>query len=123
MATSWLYVINDGSGSPNIVRTSDAGTTVTQVQPGEYVVTLPFAVSGLACVGTLNNSVGTITAIPGDNSGLSANQVRVVTLSLQNQALGSYDFSLAVFYPARRPWWPWVVGAIIVSVLYLLLRQ
>ena len=41
MATAWLYVINDGSGTPNIVRTSDAGTTVTQVQPGEYVVTLP----------------------------------------------------------------------------------
>jgi hypothetical protein len=108
MATAWLYVINDGSGSPNIVRSSHSGTTVTYVQPGEYVVTLPFSVPGLACVGTLNNSVGTITAIPGDNSGLSPNQVRVLTLSLQNQGLGSYDFSLAVFY--RFSWWRWVVS-------------
>jgi hypothetical protein len=123
MATAWLYVINSGSGSPNIVRTSHPGTTVTQVQPGEYVVTLPFAVSGLACVGTLNNSVGTITAVPGDNSGLAANQVRVLTLTLQNQVIGSFDFSLAVFYSVRRPWWPWVVGAIIAGVLFLLLRQ
>ena len=37
MATAWLYVINDGSGTPNIVRTSDAGTTVTQVQPDDYL--------------------------------------------------------------------------------------
>jgi hypothetical protein len=123
MATAWLYVINDGSGSPNIARTSDVGTTVTQVQPGEYVVTLPFAISGMACVGTLNNSVGTITAVPGDHSGLSSNQVRVLTLSLQNQLIGSYDFSLAMFYPIRRPWWPWVVGAIIVGALFLLLRS
>jgi hypothetical protein len=123
MATAWLYVINSGSGSPNIVRTSHPGTTVTQVQPGEYVVTLPFAVSGLACVGTLNNSVGTITAVPGDHSALAANQVRVLTLTLQNQLIGSFDFSLAVFYSVRRPWWPWVVGAIIAGVLFLLLRQ
>ena len=61
--------------------------------------------------------------IPGDNSGLSPNQVRVTTLSLQNELRGSYDFSLAAFHAARRPWWPWVVGALIVGVLYLLLRQ
>lgn len=122
MATAWLYVINDGSGSPNTVRSSHAGTTVTQVQPGEYVVTLPFTVSGLTCVGTLNNSVGTITAVPGDSSGLSPNQVRVLTLSLQNQLVGSFDFSLAVFYPGRWPWWPWVVAAIVGGGLFLLFR-
>jgi hypothetical protein len=116
-------VINSGSGLPNIVRTSDAGTTVTQVQPGEYVVTLPCAVSGLACVGTLNNSVGTVTATPGDSSGLSPNQVRVLTLTLQNQLVGSFDFSLAVFYPARRPWWPWLVAAVLAGVLFLLLLR
>ena len=50
MATAWLYVINSGSGTPNIVRRSHSGTTVAQVQPGEYVVTFPPFVSGLACV-------------------------------------------------------------------------
>lgn len=101
MATAWVYVVNDGSGSPNLVRSSHAGITVKQVKPGEYVVTLPFTVSGLACVGTLNNSVGTITAIPGDTSGLSPNEVRVFTQSLQNQLVGSLDFSLAVFSGLR----------------------
>src|SRR5688572_17790810 len=102
MAYAWLYVINGSSPSPNIVRASHAGTTVSQLQPGEYVVTFPAAVSKLACVATLNNSVGTITAVPGENSGLSPNQVRVLTLSLQNQLVGSFDFSLAVFHALRR---------------------
>ena len=110
MATAWVYVINDGSGSPNVVRRSHSGTTVTQVQPGEYVVTFPTVVSGLACVATLNNSVGTITVVPGDKSFLLPNQVRVLTLSLQNQAVGSLDFGLAVFYPFR--WRPWIVAVI-----------
>lgn len=101
MATAWVYVINNGSGTPNIVRRSPAATTVAQVQPGEYVVSFPRTVRGLTCVATLNNSVGTITAVPGDHSGLSPNQVRVLTLSLNNELLGSYDFSLAVFYSPR----------------------
>ena len=103
MATAWVYVINNGSGTPNVVRRSHAATTVAQQQPGVYLVTFPPAVKGLACVATLNNSVGTITAVPGDNAGLPANQVTVSTMTLQNQFLGSYDFSLAVFYNPRRP--------------------
>jgi hypothetical protein len=97
MATAWLYVINNGSGVPNVVRSSPSGITVTQVQPGEYVVTFPRRFSDLACVATLNSSVGTITAVPGENTGLSPNQVRVLTLSLSNALLRTYDFSLAVF--------------------------
>jgi hypothetical protein len=31
-------------------------------------------------------------------------------LSLQNQLIGSFDFSLAVFYPFR--WWPWIVAVL-----------
>ncbi|HET6341944.1 MAG TPA: hypothetical protein VFG78_07150 [Gemmatimonadota bacterium] len=104
MATAWVYVINDGGGTPNVVRRSHSATTVEQVQAGEYVVTFPSYVRYLACVATLNNSVGTITAIPGDVSGLLPNQARVVTLTLGNELRGSYDFSLAVFY---RPWW-WI---------------
>jgi hypothetical protein len=48
-------------GHSNIVRTSQSGTTVAQIQPGEYVVTFPIVVAGLAAVGSLGNSVGTIT--------------------------------------------------------------
>lgn len=102
MATAWVYVINDGGGTPNVVRRSHSAITVTQVQPGEYVVNFPRTVRDLTCVAALNNSVGTITVVPGENSGLSSHQVRVLTLSLSNQLLGSYDFSLAVFYKPRR---------------------
>ncbi|MEO8431518.1 MAG: hypothetical protein ABI592_08415 [Acidobacteriota bacterium] len=103
MATAWVYVINDGGGVPRVVRRSHSGITVQQQQAGVYLVTFPTSVRRLACVATLNNSVGTITAIPGDNAGLPANQVTVVTLTLQNQARGIYDFSLAVFYnPGAR---------------------
>jgi hypothetical protein len=124
MATAWIYVINDGSGSPKIMRSSLAGTTVTQVQPGEYVVTFPITVPGVACVGTLGNSVGTITAVPGDSSGLSPNQVRVLTLSLQNQLVGSFDFSLAIFYyRERRIWWPWLFVAVGAGALFLPSRK
>lgn len=123
MATAWLYVINDGSGSPKVVRSSHSGITVTQIQSGEYVVSFPFSVPGLACIGTLNNSVGTITAVPDDKSGLSANQVRVLTLTLQNQLAGALDFSLAVFFSTRRPWWPWVVGTVVAASLLQRRRQ
>jgi hypothetical protein len=123
MAYAWIYVINNGSGTPNIVRTSHSGTTVAQIQPGEYVVTFPIVVAGLAAVGSLGNSVGTITVVPGENSGLSPNQVRVLTLTLQNQLIGSYDFNLAVFYPARWPWWPWVVGALLAAAALFLFRR
>jgi hypothetical protein len=99
---AWVYVINTGAGTPNVVRGSHSATTVVQTQPGAYVVTFPSSVSALTCVATLNNSVGTITAVPGDNSGLAPNQVRVVTLTLQNQGRSSYDFSLAVFYSQSR---------------------
>jgi hypothetical protein len=102
MATAWIYVINNGSGTPNVVRRSHAATTVVQEQPGVYLVTFPTGVRGLACVATLNNSVGTITAVPGDSAGLAANQVSVATLTLQNRFLGSLDFSLAVFYNPGR---------------------
>jgi hypothetical protein len=105
MATAWIYVINDGSGTPNVVRTSHSGTTVVQNQPGEYVVTFPGRVRDLTCVATLNNSVGTITVVPGEHTGLQPNQARVLTLTLQNELRGSYDFSLAVFYSGF--WWGW----------------
>lgn len=102
MATAWVHVINTGSGTPNVVRRSHPATTVTQQQPGVYLVKFPPGVRRLACVATLNNSVGTITAVPGDSAGLPANHVTVTTLTLQNQFGGAYHFSLAVFYNPQR---------------------
>jgi hypothetical protein len=88
--------VNDGSGKPQVRRSCPTGVKVTQVQPGEYIVTFPTIKKVLAPVATLNNSVGTITAVPGDSSVLGPNQVRVLTLSLGNALLGSYDFTLLV---------------------------
>jgi hypothetical protein len=46
--------------------------------------------------------------------------VSVLTLTLQNQLGGAYDFSLAVFYPERwRPWWPAVIAAIVAAAVIL----
>lgn len=120
MATgiAWLYVINGSGPGPEIRRTSHNGITVVQNQLGSYTVTLPFQVSGLAAVGTLGNSVGTITVVPGENAGLAPNQVSVLTLTLQNQLSGAFDFSLAVFYRARWPWWPWVIAVLVALGLY-----
>jgi hypothetical protein len=92
----WVYVVNDGSGKPQVRRCCPTGVKVTQVQPGEYIVTFPTIKKVLAPVATLNSSVGTITAVPGDSSGLGPNQVRVSTLSLGNAFLGIYDFTLFV---------------------------
>lgn len=94
---AWAYVINDGSGTPRLARASDSTISIRQEQAGEYVVTFPPAVARLSCVATLNNRVGLITAIPGDNSGLQPNQVRVLTLTLDNKLAGNYDFTLSVF--------------------------
>lgn len=102
MAMAWVRVVNDGSGTPNVVRKSHASTTVVQQQPGVYLVTFPTGVRRLTCVATLNNSVGTITAVPGDVAGLQPNQVTVSTLTLQNQFGGAFDFSLAVFFTSGR---------------------
>jgi hypothetical protein len=92
----WVYVVNDGSGKPQVRRSCPAGVKVTQVQPGEYIVTFPTIKKVFAPVATLNNSVGTITAVPGDSSALAPNQVRVLTLSLGNALLGVYDFTVFV---------------------------
>jgi hypothetical protein len=97
MSMHWVYVVNDGSGVPNIIRRSDPSITVHQVQPGEYIVQFPATAMGLTCVATLNNSGGAITAIPGDNTGLHSNQVRVLTMALGGGPGGPLDFSLAVF--------------------------
>jgi hypothetical protein len=94
----WVYVRNDGSG-PVVIRASDPSITVGQVQPGQYIITFGQEVAELTCVATVNNSVGTITAVPGDNAGLSANQVSVLTLGLDNSFQGSLDFTVAPHLP------------------------
>lgn len=103
-STAWLYVIN--AASLQILRKSHNGITIAATQPGNYIVTLPFRVQGLAAVGSIANSIGVITVIPGESAGLARNQVKVLTLTLANQLSGGYDFSLAIFYQPRWSLWP-----------------
>jgi hypothetical protein len=117
MATAWVYVINEGAGVPRIARSSHAGITVAQRQSGEYVVAFPVSARGLAAVATLGNSAGAITAVPGENSSLPPNQVRVFTHALEGGLRGNFDFSLAVFY-RETTWWPWfIAGAAALTAL------
>ena len=104
-AIAWAYVIN-GQGNPIVQRSSHTAITVTSTRLGEYEVTLPFKVVGMACVATIGNSIGCITAIPGESAGLSHNKVKVLTLSPDNQ-LVPLDFSIAMFYTFRFTIWPW----------------
>ncbi|SRR5260370_30720578 len=82
-----------------VVASSDFGVSIEEVQLGEYIVTFPVGFRVAGCVATQNNSAGTITAIPGSNSALSPNQVRVVTLNLNNSFAGGLTYTLVVFYP------------------------
>jgi len=120
--TAWLYVVNDGSG-PQIRRTSHSGITVIMTQPGNYTVTLPVTVAGLAAVASIGNSIGTITVVPGESAGLAPNQISVSTLTLQNQLSPVFDFSLAAFYTVRWPWWPWVVIGLAAIAVYALVGR
>ena len=98
MATGWVYVINDGSGVPRIVRSRPAaGVAVARRQAGHYIVSFPNRFRRLTCIATLGNSVGVVMARPGSDTDPDANQVSVRTLTLNNTA-SDYDFSLAVFY-------------------------
>lgn len=110
MANAWVYVINDGSGTPRIARKSHAGITVVQQNTGLYLVTFPIQVTGLAAVATLNSGGGIICAVPGESASLPANQVTVSTVGLNNLAVGTVDFSLAVFYATNR--FPVVAGVL-----------
>ena len=92
----WAYLIDQGSGA-RIERSSDASISVVTPQPGEYIVTFPGNVKNIGCTATLNNSVGFITATPGDNSGLAANKVRVLTMNRDN-SFGPRDFTVAVYW-------------------------
>jgi hypothetical protein len=82
-----------------VAAASDFGILIEEAKVGQYIVTFPAYVAVVGCVATQNNSVGTITAIPGSKSGLSPNQVSVATLDLTNNFTGGLTFTLVVFYP------------------------
>lgn len=92
----WVYVMNDGGGTPNVVRSSPDKVYVAAGQAGEYIVTFAAEFTRLACVACLNNSAGFVTAIPGDLSGLAHNQVRVLTFNMGGQLVSNLDFTLEV---------------------------
>ena len=90
----WACIVDQGSGA-RVERSSDDSITVDTRQPGEYLVTFPSSVARTGCTATLNNSVGFITGVPGDHSGLRDNQVRVLTMEPDN-SFASRDFTVVV---------------------------
>jgi hypothetical protein len=82
-----------------VVAASDFGVSIEQVQLGQHIVTFPKRIHVTGCIATQNNSVGTITAIPGSNSALTPNQVRVLTFNLDNTPAGGVTYTLVAFYP------------------------
>jgi hypothetical protein len=102
MATHhWVYVqeTGDSTREPTILRSS--GRIVVNREGGltnfgRYIVTFPSTMAVDACVGSLANSVGFITVIPGISGALRPNQVRVLTMNPDNSA-GARSFCLAAF--------------------------
>ena len=94
MATiHWAYIQHDFSGT-NVVRASDSAISVLTVEPGHDIVTFPSSVDG--CTATICNSMGRITAIPGDQTDLAANQVRVTTF-FETAAYSARDFTIVSY--------------------------
>ena len=106
-ASYWAAVVDQGKAA-RIERASHDSISVQTLKPGEYVVVFPNDVRSAGCTATLNNSVGFITAVPGDRSGLPANGVRVLTMSPSN-VLEARDFTIVALpeevsrkgYPSR----------------------
>jgi hypothetical protein len=92
----WAYVVDNGSGA-QVQQGSRRGISVETIEPGHYVVTFPTDIKVLGVTATVNNSQGDITAVPGTNSGLEANQVRVLTATPSGPGFEARNFTVAVY--------------------------
>jgi hypothetical protein len=88
----WAYVV-DGQ----VEHGSRRGISVETIEPGHYVVTFPRDITVLGVTATVNNSQGDITAVPGTNSGLGANQVMVLTPDPTGPGFAARDFTVVVY--------------------------
>jgi hypothetical protein len=95
----WAYLIDQGviAEGARVEHSSDPTVSVETPQSGEYIVTFPPDIPVLGCTATMNNSVGFITAVPGENSGLQLNQVRVLTMNPDN-SFGPRDSTVVAYY-------------------------
>ena len=67
------------------------GLRVETVVPGEYLVTLPMPIVGLAA--RVDDDAGFIAAVPGDDAGNKPSKVRVLTMTAPD-AFGPRGFTL-----------------------------
>ena len=85
----WAFIVNGA-----IERASDASISVSNLSLGYHLVTFPSNVGG--CTATLNNSMGMISAVPGDLAGYSANQATVSTFQEDGTAI-ALDFTVVCY--------------------------
>src|SRR5918911_162217 len=67
-------------------------------KPGEYTLTFPTEVHVLACTATINSgAAGTIYCGAGEDTGLNANQLKVLTTDTNNNPGQSSSFTVAAY--------------------------
>jgi hypothetical protein len=85
----WSFVVDpDGRA-----RNDGNALRVETVAPGEYLVTLPMPMLGLAA--RVDDDAGFIAAVPGDDAGNKPARVRVLTMTAPD-AFGPRGFTLRV---------------------------
>jgi hypothetical protein len=87
--TCWTFVVDDHGHA----QASDAAVGVVTVAPGEYLVTLPMALTRRRA--RVRDDAGFIAATPGDDAGNTPNTLRVLTMTPE-QAYGPRPFTLVV---------------------------
>ena len=85
-----MFVVDD-AGRARLA--SGSGATVETVEPGEYLVTLPFAVAReFGLFATVEG--GFLSATPGDDAGNKPGRLRVLTIA--DGEFGPGDFTVVV---------------------------
>jgi hypothetical protein len=85
----WSFAIDEEGRA----RPYDTRTAVETVAPGEYLVTLPTPLAGVAA--WVGDGAGFLSAAPGDDDGNKPNTVRVLTLT-HDDAFGPRPFTIVI---------------------------
>ena len=88
----WAYVVNG-----ELQNGSRRGISLQTIELGHYVVTFPRDVEVRDVTATLNSSQGDIRAVPGINTGLKSNQVRILTPDPSLPGFSPHDFTVVVY--------------------------
>jgi hypothetical protein len=98
----WAAIATD-NGTPTVKHASDSSTTVapSEGKPGEYTLTFPTEVHVLACTATINSgAAGTIYCGAGEDTGLNANQLKVLTTDANSSPAQGSGFTVAAYSSA-----------------------